>query len=64
MAVTVDSEPRDDELVELLWHGDVAKAFLVMLNMNKIVDGQGRRLVFHWRKAGRDWYIEETSITT
>ena len=52
-------EPRDDELVELLWTGDMAKAFVALLNMNKIIDGRGRRIVFRWLRFSIGWKLEE-----
>ena len=62
-AVLVSIAPADGDVVEIFMSGYVAREFVAMLNMNKICDSRGNRLVFSWERVGDNWHLAQTSYT-
>ena len=54
--------PEDDEIVLIRLTGRVAKDFVAMLNMNKVRDSMGRRVIFHLKHHGNGDYELWTEV--
>ena len=55
--------PTSDDLVTMRLTGDLAVAFVELLNMNKIRNGQGHLIQFDLSRTGDDWCLTETVFT-
>lgn len=67
MAITNVTEtvgPQDGDLITVQFEGAVARQFLAMLNMNKIIDHNGYRVVFQWRHLFDDQWTIWSSTNT
>ena len=55
-----EERPATDELVHIIMEADYARAWVAMLNMNKIRNHRGSRISFALRFVGDVWVIKET----
>lgn len=60
--LTIEEQPATDELVHITMTADYARAWVAMLNMNRVRNSRGNRLTFALRyvHVTDQWVMETT----